>query len=70
MFPAQFEDLDSLKGYMSEHHESIMGEFLPEVEALAVGGKVHQQNFVCAPPQRSRDLRATPAELPRATARV
>ena len=26
----KFEDLDSLKGYMSDHHESIMQELEPQ----------------------------------------
>lgn len=42
----KFEDVDSLKNYMSEHHEAIMEDILPQVKALAVGGEVHQQNFV------------------------
>ena len=46
----KWEDSDSLKGYMAEHHESMMEEFMPSAEELAVGGKVHQQNFVCTPP--------------------
>lgn len=42
----KFEDVDSLKNYMSEHHEAIMEDILPQIKALAVDGEVHQQNFV------------------------
>uniref|UniRef100_A0A7S3FGB4 ABM domain-containing protein n=1 Tax=Haptolina ericina TaxID=156174 RepID=A0A7S3FGB4_9EUKA len=42
----KFEDVDSLKGYMTDHHDGVMAEFLPQIKELAVGGEVHQQNFV------------------------
>ena len=42
----KFEDVDSLKNYMSEHHEAIMEDILPQIKELAVDGEVHQQNFV------------------------
>ena len=41
----KFEDIDSLKLYMSEHHESIMQEFEPKITALATT-ELKQQNFV------------------------
>ena len=41
----KFEDIDSLKLYMSEHHESIMQEFEPKIAALATTA-LKQQNFV------------------------
>jgi len=42
----KFDDLDSLKNYMGEHHEPILGHYMPKIKELAVGGKVDQQNFV------------------------
>ena len=41
----KFEDIDSLKSYMADHHDKIWGEFESEVKALAVGN-IKQQNFV------------------------
>merc|ERR1712087_242594 len=42
----KFADLDSLKGYMSDHHERLLGTYLPPMQSLAVKGEVKQQNFV------------------------
>jgi len=44
----KFEDLDSLKGYMGDHHKEIFEAFKPAIKELAVDGKIHEQNFVCA----------------------
>ena len=41
----KFEDIDSLKLYMSDHHEVIMREFEPRIKALSVT-ELKQQNFV------------------------
>ena len=41
----KFEDIDALKLYMSDHHESIMQEFEPKIAALATTA-LKQQNFV------------------------
>ena len=41
----KFEDIDALKLYMSDHHESIMQEFEPKITALATTA-LKQQNFV------------------------
>jgi len=41
----KFEDLDSLKDYMGNHHEGLMEEFEPKIKALA-STPLHQQNFV------------------------
>jgi hypothetical protein len=41
----KFEDIDSLKAYMADHHEKVWNDFEPEVKELAVGD-VKQQNFV------------------------
>ena len=41
----KFDDLDSLKAFMEQHHERLMDEFLPLMEENIVG-KVHEQNFV------------------------
>ena len=46
----KFEDVTSLKGYMSGHHDAIMNDFLPQIKDLSVNGDVHQQNFVCKLP--------------------
>jgi len=41
----KFEDIQSLKGYMADHHETLMEEFTPKIKSLIVGD-LHQQNFV------------------------
>jgi len=41
----KFEDIDSLKAYMADHHDKVWGDFEPEVKELAVGN-IKQQNFV------------------------
>eukprot|EP00962_Isochrysis_galbana_P008989 scaffold2499_cov129-Isochrysis_galbana.AAC.12 len=40
----KFEDIDSLKAYMADHHDKVWGDFEPEVKELAVGN-IKQQNF-------------------------
>lgn len=45
-FILKFDDLDSLQNYMKNDHDEVMSTHLPKIEKLAVGGKVHQQNFV------------------------
>ena len=60
----KFEDVDSLKGYMTDHHDGVMAEFLPQIKELAVGGEVHQQNFVCeSPPPANHPIHAQTKEI-------
>lgn len=47
----KFEDVDALTGYMSNHHDTLLKEFGPSLKALAVDGKIHEQNFVCEQPR-------------------
>ena len=43
----KFEDSAAIEGFMKSHHDSLTKEFMPAIKALAVEGKVHEQNFVC-----------------------
>ena len=55
-FILKFEDLQSLQSYMEHDHERIMAAHMPKIKGFAEGGKVTEQNFVCAchpsPPAR------------------
>jgi len=41
----KFEDTESLKTYMADHHTKVWAEYEPEVKKL-VDGPIKQQNFV------------------------
>ena len=41
----KFDDVQSLTGYMEDHHSAIMEEFTPKIKELIIGD-LHQQNFV------------------------
>ena len=71
----KFADLDSLKEYMGNHHEDILKDFRPQIEELAVDGKMAQQNFVCAssprpPPRCAARRRRSRANVALAACRV
>jgi hypothetical protein len=42
----KFDDIDSLKSYMADHHDTISEKHMPKLEAFLADGKFHQQNFV------------------------
>ena len=46
-FILKFDDIESLQNYMKNDHERIMSVHMPNIKALALDGKVHEQNFVC-----------------------
>lgn len=56
----KFHDLAALKDFMANAHPQLQETFNPRFEEL-IGGKLHEQNFVCA---RSLPLPPRCAELP------
>jgi hypothetical protein len=42
----KFENSAGLKGFMNDKHGTVTEQWMPNIKALAVDGKVHEQNFV------------------------
>ena len=42
----KFENTAGLKGFMKDKHGTVTEQWMPNIKALAVDGKVHEQNFV------------------------